>query len=160
MPPPQEITRKVCKLAQLPEEVRQSRWAVSVTRLTVLKGLCQDALLANRFALFLARRTWDRLQRRQGRSARPHKAKVQAHRQMMVEALAAMKAWIRKPSASGRQALRTLLHRMQAEQNEYKPIQWGSMRVIHNWDLLLFEYALRCLLSPASEVGHWAYQMA
>ena len=79
MPPPQEITRKVCKLAQLPEEVRQSRWAVSVTRLTVLKGLCQDALLANRFALFLARRTWDRLQRRQGRSARPHKAKVQAH---------------------------------------------------------------------------------
>jgi hypothetical protein len=36
-----DLTR-VKKLALLPEEVEQSRWGVSVTRLTSLKSLCQD----------------------------------------------------------------------------------------------------------------------
>ena len=40
--PPRDVLRKVRKLALLPQEVRQSRWAVSITRLTVLKSLCQE----------------------------------------------------------------------------------------------------------------------
>lgn len=38
---PREILLKVRKLAQLPDEARLSRFAVSVTRLTVIKSLCQ-----------------------------------------------------------------------------------------------------------------------
>ena len=47
--PPRDVLRKVRKLALLPEEVRRSRWAVSITRLTVLKSLCQEPDVANRF---------------------------------------------------------------------------------------------------------------
>jgi hypothetical protein len=38
-PLPRDILLKVRKLARLAAEVRQSLWAVAVTRLTTLKGL-------------------------------------------------------------------------------------------------------------------------
>ena len=56
-PVPRDVLRKVCKLAQLPEEVRQSRFAVSITRLTILKSLCQAEQPASGFVIFLARKT-------------------------------------------------------------------------------------------------------
>ena len=34
------------------------------------------------------------------------------------------------------------------------------MRIIHDWDLLLFEDALRCLLGAPHAAGHAVYQMA
>jgi hypothetical protein len=40
-PVPREILHEVHKLAQLPGEARQSQLAVSVTRLTIVKSLCQ-----------------------------------------------------------------------------------------------------------------------
>ena len=59
-----------------------------------------------------------------------------------------------------RRRLGNLLSQMQEQQNEYQRIKWGSVRVIHDWDLLLFEHALRCLLSPAHANGHCAYHLA
>ena len=47
---PRETLAKVKKLVLLPEEVRKSGFAVSVTRLTVLKSLCQEQQVANRSA--------------------------------------------------------------------------------------------------------------
>ena len=49
LPPPRDVLIRIRKLAGLPEEIRESRWAVSITRLTVLKHLCQQPDLANRF---------------------------------------------------------------------------------------------------------------
>jgi hypothetical protein len=34
------------------------------------------------------------------------------------------------------------------------------VRLIHDWDLLVFENALSCMLHPAHAAGHWAYQLA
>jgi DNA-binding MarR family transcriptional regulator len=48
---------------------------------------------------------------------------------------------------------------MQAAQNEQRPIPWGAVRLIRDWELLVAEDAARCVLSP-HEAGHWAYQAA
>ena len=39
---PREVLTRVRKLALLPDEIKQSRWAVSITKLTTLKSLCQE----------------------------------------------------------------------------------------------------------------------
>src|SRR5947209_5957599 len=159
-PVPQDVLRKVRKLAQLPGEVRQSRFAVSVTRLTVLKSLCGEPGVANRFVTYLARRTLERVEQGRGRSGRPDPAKDRPHRQMMAEALAGMEAWQRGPAEGLRRELWGLLGRMQAEQNQYKNIAWGAVRLVTDSDLLLFEYALRCLVNEPGAAGYWAYQTA
>jgi DNA-binding MarR family transcriptional regulator len=157
---PRETLQKIRKLAQLPQEARRRQFAVSVTRLTVLKSLCRQPDVANRFVTFLARKTLERVEQGKHRSSRPRGATDLAHREMMSEALAGMQAWQRRPSEKLRQELRDLLRRMRAEQNEYKNIPWGAARIIRDWELLLFEHALQCLLRSPHEAGHWAYQMA
>jgi hypothetical protein len=158
-PIPPEVLRRARKLAHLPDEARQSRFAVSVTRLTVLKSLCAQPEVANRFVTYLARKVLERVEQRKGRAARPKGATDLAHREMMSEAVAGMEAWQQRPTGGLRQALGDLQRRMQAEQNEYKNIPWGAVRVVTDWELFLFEQALGCLLHPR-EAGPWAYQMA
>jgi DNA-binding MarR family transcriptional regulator len=101
----------------------------------------------------------ERVEQGKGRASRPKGAADLAHRAMMSEALAGMEAWQRRPTDDLRQALGELQRRMQAEQNEYKNIRWGAVRVITDWELFLFEQALGCLLHP-HEAGSLAYKMA
>jgi hypothetical protein len=46
--PSHDALLKVRKLALLPDEARHSTFAISVTRLTTLKSLCQEPQRANR----------------------------------------------------------------------------------------------------------------
>jgi hypothetical protein len=159
-PIPRDVLLRIRRLAQLPEEVRKTRWAVSITRLTVLKSLCKEPDVASRFVTYLGRRTAERVREGKGRS--PHRGTPtdHAHQALMAEALNGMDAWQRGPTEELRRALRDLLGRMRAEQNEYENIAWGAVRLVSDWELLLFEYALSCLLGPATECGYWAYQTA
>jgi hypothetical protein len=78
---------------------------------------------------------------------------------MMALALAEMERWDRSPTEARRWRLVELKWQMRNEQNEYKNIKWGAVRLVHDFDLLLFEYALHGLLEPHA-AGHWAYQTA
>jgi hypothetical protein len=49
---------------------------------------------------------------------------------------------------------------MRQQQNEYQNIKWGAVRLINDWELLLFEHALNCLVTPARQAPYWAYQTA
>jgi len=79
---------------------------------------------------------------------------------MMEEALAGMAAWQRTSTEKLRRTLSDLLGRMRTEQNEYRNIPFGAVRLITDSKLLMFEYALKCHLAPDREVGTWAYQTA
>jgi len=158
-PVPPEVLRKVRKLADLPNEARQTGYAISVTRLTVLKSLCAQPEVANRFVTCLARKVLERVEQGKGRTTRPKGATDRAHREMMSQALAGLEAWQQGRTDALRQTLSDLRRRMQAEQNEYRKISWGAVRIVTDWDLFLFEQALGCLLYP-HEAGSWAYQMA
>src|SRR4051794_31679234 len=88
-PVPRDVLAKVRKLALLPHEARHSRFAVSVTRLTVLKSLCQEPRVANRFVTHLARKALAHAESGR-RHSRPPPGQDRAHRRMMAEALAEM----------------------------------------------------------------------
>ena len=157
---PREVIQKIRKLAQLPQETQQSRFAVSITRLTVLKSLCKEPEVAARFVTDLARRTFDRVERRKLHSTNRNKTTARTHREMMSAALAGMKAWQQGLTQELRRDLGSLQQQMRAEQNEHKKIPFGAVRIITDVNLLLFEYALHCLLDAPGEAGYWAYQTA
>jgi Mn-dependent DtxR family transcriptional regulator len=159
-PVPRDVLLKVRKVALLAEEVRQSRWGVSVTRLTTLKSLCHVPEVAHRFVTYLSDKTLRRVRQGTGHSSHPDSDEQRTHRALMVEALAEMRSWLAEPTAERRQRLGELLHGLQQQQNEYRNIPWGAVRLINDWDLLIFEYALRCLLAPPGQVGALAYQTA
>ena len=156
--PSRDDVQRIRKLTGLSDEIRQSRF-VPITRLTILKRLCIEPDVAHRFVAYLARRTFDAIVQSEGRSTEPAPAES-SHRRMMVEALEGMDAFIGSPGAKARRTLSELCARMRAEQNEYRNIPYGAVRLITDGNLLLFEYAVSCVLSHRSEVGMWAYQSA
>ncbi|HEY1189611.1 MAG TPA: hypothetical protein VGE74_18335, partial [Gemmata sp.] len=158
--PSRDDLQRIRKLAGLPDEIRQTRWAVSVTRLTVLKSLCQEHGRANRFVAFLARKTFEKLNQTKETSAQPATPTELSHRKMMEEALEGLDVWQRTPSEKLRQTLRELHRRMVAEQDEHRNIPFGALRLITDGNLLLFEYSLSCLLAHERDVGTWVHQTA
>ncbi len=158
--PSRDDLQRIRKLAGLAAEIRQTRWAVSITRLTVLKSLCQAHERANRFVAHLARKTFEHLNQSKERSAHPATPTQQSHREMMEQALEGLEAWQRTPTEKLRRTLSELHGRMVAEQNEHRNIPFGALRLITDGNLLLFEYALSCLLAHERDVGTWVYQTA
>src|SRR5262245_44569158 len=127
-PIPRAVLGKVRKLALLPGEVKQSHFAVSVTRLNVLKSLCQEPDVANRLVTPLARQTLERVEHGKRRAERLPRETAAAHRRLMKAALAEMEGWLTAPSEARRGRLRELWLDLEAEQNEYERIKWGSVR--------------------------------
>ncbi len=134
-------------------------FAVSITRLTVLKSLCQEPTIANRFVTYLARKTLEHVEQGKGQAKHLPKEKAVAHRRLMAEAVTAMEHWKDDVDEDSRQHLWDLLRQIEAEQNEYQRIQWGPVRIVHDMDLLTVEYSLHCLLQPHA-AGQWAYRTA
>jgi len=148
-----DVIRKVNRLVALPEEVAKGGLAISITRLTILKSLCKELEVAARFVGFLARKSLAR--------AEADKVTVDpAHREMMVAALDGVEKSVAGLTQGQQRDLRNLLGKMEAVQNEHRRIEWGQLRIIHSKNLLLLEYALRCILAAATDRGLWAYHAA
>jgi len=155
-----EVLRKVRKLALLPDEARRGQFAVSVTRLTVLKSLCQQPEVASRFVTHLAQRTRQKVEDKAKRAGYLSMEEWARHREMTDQAVTALEKYLGQPSEEGRSRLWTLFHELAGEQNEYRRVYGGPVRVIKDNDLLLVEYALRTVLSDEASAPQWAYQTA
>ncbi len=158
---PPETLRKIRKLAQLPDEARRCEFvALSITRLTVLKSLCQQPEAASRFVMFLAQRIQQKMEERAKRPGSLSLEEWSRHRGMIERAVAALEQHFEKRTEMGRSRLQTLFHELVAEQNEHRRVYGGPVRIIKNNDLLLVEYALRTVLADLPSIPHWAYQTA
>ena len=148
-PPVDPMVKQIRKLDAIVEAIREKE-RVLVTRLTVVKKLCENPDAAGAFALFLARKAQERL--------RDKKVKDR-YRQLAAHAVKEMKSYLDQPTEEGKWRLLDLLHEMKEEQNEYTPIKWGVVRNIKCWDLLVVEKALQGFMSP-EEAKYWLYQAA
>jgi hypothetical protein len=150
-PRPEEspAARKVRKLLKLPEALRQNE-RTSVTRLTVVKGLCENPEDAGAFALFLARG----VQRRMREKNAPER-----YLELVNRAVRELKPYLNEPTEERGERLWSLLRQIEAEQNEYENIPWGVVRNVKSFDLLTVEHALRGVLRP-DEAPYWLYYAA
>jgi len=151
--------QKARKLQQLVDDLERGE-NFNVTRLIVIKSLCQDVKTAARFTLHLARlaqkrRDWD--SERKFYSA----AEIKEHRNLVAEAFAQLEAYLQRRTESRGRQLYELLWQAREVNNEYRNIPYGSVRSIKSWRVLLVEKALYCALAEdATVAGHWAYQAA
>lgn len=148
-PPESPQARKVRSLEEMAEQLRQGK-DFPVTRLTMLKGLCEDPKAAEAFALFLARKA----QKAMGVKATPER-----YRQLVGRALREMKPYLEQPTEERRKTLWSLWDEMREEQNEHRPIAWGILRIIKDMNLLVAEKCLEAVLRP-DEASYWLYQAA
>lgn len=145
----QKVIKQVQKLEKLIDELREGGH-FSITRLTVIKGLCGDPTAAGQFALFLSRKV-QRTMREKGGPKR--------YRELINRAVREMKPYLDDPSDERRNQLWALFREVEAEQNEYRSISWGAVRNIKSWELLVIEKALQVVLRP-HEAPFWSYEVA
>jgi hypothetical protein len=144
-----KLIKKVEKLEAIAEALRRHEH-FSITRLTVLKGLCENPQAAGAFALFLARK----IQRRMREKDAPKR-----YRQLVNRAVREMKPYLDEPTEERKERLWSLFREIEAEQDEYENIPWGVVRNVKSFDLLVVEHALKAVLRP-HEASFWLYHAA
>jgi hypothetical protein len=159
-PVSREVIGKIRRLAQLPEEAKHCQFAVSITRLTVLKSLCREPEVASRFVTYLARRIRQKVEGQAKRPGYLAMAEWKRHREMIGQGVTALEQYLEQPSEDQRSRLRVLFRELSEEQNAYRYIHGGPVRMIKNNDLLLVEYALSTVLADEDSAPVWAYQTA
>jgi hypothetical protein len=70
-----------------------------------------------------------------------------------------MKPYLEQPSDERRERLWALWREMKEEQDEHRPISWGTLRIIKDMNLLVAEKCLESVLRP-DEASYWLYQAA
>lgn len=129
-----------------------------MTRLTVLKKLCQDVRGGTRFLVHLAAAARDQMRREQLR--RRGSAQERSRQQRLASsAVSSMRRYLASPSEQGAERLFELLGQIHLEQDTDESAPQGAPRIITNPSLLVVEHALRGVLSP-TELPQWAYRAA
>jgi hypothetical protein len=143
------LISQIKKLDAIVEAI-QRKEKVEVTRLTVVKKLCENSRAAGAFAMFLAHKGQQRLRQKKGK---------EHYLRLANQAVKELKAYLEDPTEDCRRRLRPLLLEIESEQNEYVSMRWAAVRNIKSWDLLIVEEALKSIVRP-HEAQHWLYQAA
>jgi hypothetical protein len=147
--PKPAVPKQVQKLEEIVEAIRGNE-IVQVTRLTVVKKLCEDDEAAGAFAMFLAQKALGRLREKQ---------KNERYVELADRVIKEMRSFLDHSTEDLKKQLRSLLLEIEAEQNEYVSIKWSTVRNIKSWDLLIVENTLRSILNR-DEAPLWLYQAA
>ncbi len=114
-----------------------------LTRLTVLKKWLQQPERLSAFAIWVAT----------GAILRERKVPI-LEAELLSEARKVLSGLDHSRSKPNREAARKLHDRLRSFQNEYRKPQWGPVRTIRNWDLLVVEEALAILLWHSHSPPH------
>ena len=156
--PPKAVLRRIRKLAQIARELSEGA-DFSITRLTTLKSLCEDPEVAAHFAVYLARHTRQRVDEF-SYPPPPNETERKVHNELVQRAVERLESYVERPSDSKREALRELLRELESVNDEYKPIPYGTVRMIQNRDVLIVEDAVQCALSSPYSAPNRAYHLA
>jgi hypothetical protein len=146
---PRAVVEKVRKFADIAEALRRGEH-FEITRLTTLKGLCKDPGAARSFALFLANHA---------RKKAEEKKAIERVKGLMDQAIPELEAYLDDPTKERKDQLHDLLRVIEKEQDEYKRISWGQVRVVQSMELVVVENALKSILRD-HEAPFWLYQAA
>jgi len=145
----QQIVKKVKKLSEIAEELRQGK-DFPVTRLTTIKSLCGEPEAAAAFALFLAQKIQSKMRQEES---------PERYRELVDRAVKELKPYLTDPTEERKARLSSLCREMEAEQNEYERIGWNIVRMVRSKDLVVVEESLKSVVR-GYEAAIWAYHAA
>jgi len=142
-----EIKKRVDKLKKLEEELKNlsNRWAIDITRLTIIKYLCRDPLAMIAYAYFLANKISPLIE---------YKEKEVPLKKIVEESIALMKKILDKSfqqeqllfEETDKKQLWNLCYQLQRSQNTVEKRGWNHIRVITNWRIMMIEQTLECFI--------------
>jgi hypothetical protein len=135
------------KLLKVVDEI-DTQGHASLTRLTVLKKWFEHPKRLSAFALWVAARAVSRKGKTGGEAAA-----------LFLEARALLAGLDKVTPKLNRQTAQRLYDHLRDFQHEYKNQQWGPVRIVRNWNLLLVEEALNICLWQADSPAH-GYKLA
>ncbi len=155
-PPPPAIIKKIQTLAQIAADLRAGK-DFNITRLTLIKSLCEDPEAAAKFALHIAKLTQKNFLA--GRAGRGDTKKCQKYKGLIAASIRAMTGYLRTPTEKAKERLWDLFTKAKDAQSKVEHQQWADVRIIECWELLIVETAMECVLHPwhSSIIG---YQLA
>ena len=130
------------KLLKLVDEI-DTHGQTNLTRLTLLKKWFERPKRLSAFALWVAARAVSRKGKTGGGAAA-----------LFLEARALVSGLDKTTPKLNRHAAQRLHDRLRDFQHEYKNQQWGPVRIVRNWNLLLVEEALGICLWHADSPSH------
>jgi hypothetical protein len=155
--PPKAVLSRVRKLAQIARDLSEGA-DFSITRLTILKSLCEDPEVAAHFAVYLAKHT----SRRINEISSPlhlSNSEWRMHNEILERAVERLQSYVERPADPKREELRELLRELESVNDEYESIPYGMVRIIRDKNVLIVEHAVQCVLSPFSAPSQ-AYHLA
>ena len=152
--PSPAVVKKIQALARIAADLRQGK-DYNITRLTLTKSLCSDTDAAAKFALHIAKLAQRQFKARSGKK----KSTMQQYRRLIAASIPAMTGYLKSPTETAETKLWELYEQAKEAQNKVEHQQWGDVRIIECWELLIVETAMECMLHPmhASIIG---YQVA
>ncbi len=148
------------KLGQIADEL-QSGNTFPVTRLTIIKRLCSDSAVSNRFALHVAETSLCKMRQRT-------EAEIGEYEEWTVifkaaeEAMASLRAFFDPENPSGRSntlPLQLSYNSLKQAQDVYRKIPWGTVRCVSSTEAIIIENAINCVLMP-NQAERLCYQIA
>lgn len=143
------------KLASLAEELARGA-SFPITRLTVLKRLCDEWKNAAAFACYLADLSRNHFRTASPARLDPARARVFAER--IDGVIAGIHACLATPTREADLALRAACRELGGLQSEYRDTRWATVRTIHSRDALVVENAANCILDPRNSAA-WGYRL-
>jgi hypothetical protein len=149
--PSTAVVKKIQALAKLAADLHHGQH-FNITRLTLIKSLCSDPAAAAKFAVHIAKLAQRQFKARSGK-------KKQEYEELIARAVPVMTRFLKSPTEAMESKLWEFHQRARNAQSEVEHQQWGDVRIIECWELLIVETAMECLLylSHSSIIG---YQVA
>lgn len=151
---------KIKKWVETAKQLRTEKniFALTITRLTSIKSLCQDERAAEQFALYLSHR----VQQQMNEADCPdnlNPEEWETHKNLVADAMVQMENYSATPTDEGKQSILGLLRQIDGLQgDDYRNFQWNTVHFVRSGYLLKLEYALRCFVEP--DFPDWAYKLA
>ena len=148
------------KLEQIADEL-QSGNTFPVTRLTVIKRLCSESAVSNRFALHMAETSLCKMRQRT-------EAEIGEHDELTVifkaaeDAMVPLRAFFDPKNLSqfsNTLPLQLAYNSLKQAQDVYRKIPWGTVRCVSSTETIIIENAIECVLMP-NQAERLCYKIA
>ncbi len=150
---------KVKKWVQTAKEAEKARFAISITRLTSIKSICQqEQIAAEQFALYIAQK----VQQKMKDVSLPDSITAEeweTHKNLVADAIIQMENYLAAPTPEVKQSISKLLSKIKALQGDnYRYVHGTMVHFVRSGNLLKIEYALCCFTD--ADFSYWAYKLA
>ncbi len=137
-----QARQKAAKLKQVLEELKSptNRFAINITRLRTINGLCEDERVLRQFAFYIAVKNFPKAMVNPNLSDEIKEA--------ITRSMELMDANLENPLEQGIIEMRQLHHQLQNLQNQTSHVHWNTVvRSIPYWDVYMVEACVYCFIT-------------